>query len=74
MSLIENERTKLGATLLNGLAVATAAAGVIVPVISAFYGLGNSPQWRLLLAGIPVWLAAGAALHLAGRRILGGMK
>ena len=73
MSLIQNERTKLGATLLNGLAVATAAAGVIVPVVSAFYGLGSGPQWRLLLAGIPIWVAAGAALHLAGRYILGGL-
>ena len=74
MSLVQNERRKHSAAVLNGLAVATAAAGVIVPVAAVFYGLGTAPLLPVLQAGIPAWLVAGAALHWAGRNILGGLK
>lgn len=37
MSLIHNERRKLTATALNGLAITTVAAGVIAPMVALSY-------------------------------------
>src|SRR5829696_7496192 len=43
MSLVDNERVKLTATWLNTLASATATVGVLAPLASFVYGLGQSP-------------------------------
>lgn len=71
MSLIPNERTKLTATWLNGIAIAAIAVGAIAPSIAAVTGT-TSP----LLAGALAlfWLLVGTGLHFAARAILGRLK
>jgi hypothetical protein len=69
MTLIQNERTKLPASLFNGLAVTLAAASAVTLVAATF-----CPVPRPLLAGAAVWIVVGIALHLAARRVLEGMR
>lgn len=71
MSLIHNERTKLTATWLNGLATAAVAVGSIAPSITAASGT-ISP---VLAAGLALfWLFVGAGLHFSARAVLGRLK
>jgi len=75
MSLIHNERVKLTAAWLNGLAGASAAAGSIAPLVAGFYGvktsLFKSSLWvkpgRLFVDGssVPQGLRNIAKVHLA---------
>ncbi|HYF55646.1 MAG TPA: hypothetical protein VEA41_15445 [Salinarimonas sp.] len=72
MSLIHNERTKLSATALNGVAVASIVAGFITPLAAASFGVPG-PAGRSLavtLAAAVGWLVVGLCLHLAARRLL----
>lgn len=71
MTLIHNERIKLSATWLNGLATAAVAVGSIAPSIAAVSGT-ISP---ILAGGLALfWLFVGAGLHLAARALLGRLK
>jgi hypothetical protein len=74
MSLIENERTRLLATALNNVAVATVATALIAPTASFPYAEGRSAFqiWRLDMA--PVWFAGGLCLHLFAHIVLGRPK
>ncbi|KAA2242237.1 hypothetical protein [Salinarimonas soli] len=76
MSLIHNERTKLSATALNGVAIACIVAGFITPLAAASFGVQGP-----LHVGVPAtllaalgWLGAGLTLHFAARRILGRLE
>jgi hypothetical protein len=72
--MIENERIKLTANWLNGLAIATYAVGGIAPILTSFYS-GNEPSSPLAVALVSgVCFAATGALHFAARRILGGLR
>jgi hypothetical protein len=76
MSLVDNERVKLTATWLNTLASATATAtvGVLAPLASFVYGLGQSPlSVSASLVAMAIWFSAALALHLGARRVLGGL-
>lgn len=64
MSLIHNERTKLTATFLNGLAVAIIAIGGFAPFVNG--------AWGWTKGGI--CLAAGYGLHLLARAVLKGLQ
>lgn len=70
MSLVGNERTKLTATYLNGVAIAIFAIGSFAPLVSlASNEAGAAPN-------ILVWIAGGCvifsfALHLIARLLLG---
>jgi hypothetical protein len=56
MSLIHNQRIKLTAGWLNGLAGAAAAAGTIALLVAGFYGAATAPISKsLLLAGAGFW-------------------
>jgi hypothetical protein len=71
MSLVDNERVKLTATWLNTLASATATVGVLAPLASFVYGLGQSPlSVSASLVAMAIWFSAALALHLgaAGSR------
>ena len=75
MSLVHNERVKLTAAWLNGMASAAVAAGVIAPLVAAFYGLTSVPvSTSGLLLGAVLWFAASGALHVAARHILGRLR
>lgn len=70
MSLIRNERLKLTATFLNGVAVATIAAGAIAPLAALSYGIpGAAAGPTVAFVGLG-WLVGGIALHLVGRWLL----
>ena len=73
MSLIENERTKLLATAMNNMAVATIITAVVTPMVRLLYGSQTliSPYW---LAFWLLWLFVGVALHLSAQAILGRLK
>jgi hypothetical protein len=72
MSLVHNERTKLTATYLNGLAIALFAVGGLAPVFSHSFGTESRPLWTLVAAAV-ICLVVSAALHLWARRILKGL-
>lgn len=73
MSLVDNERTKLTATALNGVAIAAFAIGGIGPVVSVLIG---NPQVSAGAAGFCASIcgAVGMTLHIAGRALLGRLR
>jgi hypothetical protein len=76
MSLIHNERTKLLASALNAAAGSSFAVGVLAPIAASFYnvsGTSGVALWTIII-GVVIWFFTAAALHLAARRILGGLK
>lgn len=74
MSLIHNERTKYLATLLNTVAAATIAAGVVAPAVAFTFGLPGPISGGYTVAISVSWLFAGCVLHYVVRRILGRLK
>jgi len=71
--LVRNERLKLAATYLNGLAIALFAVGSVGPVISIATSAGtNSSRAAGLIAFICAFVSA--ALHYAASRVLGGLR
>ena len=71
-ALVRNERTKLTATYLNGLAIAVIAVGGIAPVFNAINHVDPLTLPLALTVGICLFLSA--ALHLFARRILKGLQ
>lgn len=76
MSLVHNERTKLLAAALNAAAGSSFTVGVLAPIAAAFYNVSGSSGIPLptIVVGVAIWFFAAAALHLAARRVLGGLK
>ena len=70
MSLIHNEKTKLLANALDRASTACVAVGVLGQAFSLPPAV--SP-WLGLISGIG-WLLIALALHLAARRVLGGLR
>jgi len=73
MSLIHNERTKLAATCLNTLTVATAATGVIAPLVAVTLGMPASGTVSPVVFTL-AWLTIGFGLHLSARYVLGRLQ
>lgn len=71
MSLVHNERTKLLATALNNVAVATIVTALIAPAASFLYGTGTTAGGGWALAIGAAWLTGGVILHLAAHQVLG---
>lgn len=71
MSLIHNERTKLSATYLNGVAIAVMAVGGLGPLIAVLNG-GTAPAVGLAIVSV-ICFAGSAALHFLARRLLGSL-
>ncbi len=74
MSLIHNERRKITATAINGIAIATMVAGAVAPLIAWSYGVSNAPSGRYLIVTSAIWFLAAICLHLIARAMLGGLK
>ena len=70
MSLVHNEKVKLTATYLNGLAIAVFAVGGLAPIVAIVSGTTQSVTATsvVILTSICVCLSAG--LHLGARRTL----
>ncbi len=68
--LVQNEQTKLLATGLNNLGIATIVAGAIGPLIAKTYGASGVNGF--VLAGLlaVVYLLAGVSLMLIARIVL----
>jgi hypothetical protein len=73
VSTILNKRTKLLATALNNVAVATLIAGVIAPAANFLYGTTSATaihSWSSIgLIGC-CWFFGGVTLHLAAQLVL----
>ena len=68
---VRNERRKLTATFVNGLAVAVFAIGGLTQVASMVQ-TGSVSQGATLF--VPICVIAAVALHLVARASLGGME
>lgn len=74
MSLIHNERMKLRANALNTAATSSFTVGVLAPIAAAFYNVGTTlVPLPTIIVGASVWLFCAFGLHLAARRVLGGL-
>ena len=62
--MIANERVKLTATFLNGLAVAIIALGAFAPLVSGTWSWSKAA----------VCLVTGVVLHLTGRQFLNRLQ
>ena len=71
-TLVDNERYKLTATWLNGLAVAVFAVGVLTPTFAAVNSLGTLNL--TVIGSASLCIAASSTLHIVARRLLGGLK
>jgi hypothetical protein len=74
MSLIHNERRKLMATALNGMAIATMAAGCIAPLVTVSYGVSRAPGGAYFALVGTVWFFTAIGIHIVARAVLGGLK
>ncbi|MDQ0512711.1 amino acid transporter [Ancylobacter amanitiformis] len=72
MSLVHNERTKLSATYLNGVAIAVMAVGGLGPLISVLNG-GSTPAAGIAIVSV-ICFAGSVTLHLLARRLLGSLE
>jgi len=72
MSLIKNERLKLTATYLNGIAIAVFAVGGLAPVFTGVYGPGGLTPLHLILSAI--CFLASLGIHLMARAFLKGLE
>lgn len=63
MNLVRNERLKYFATLVNTIAAAAIAAGVIASLVALTYGVpGPIAGWIAVVISL-AWLLFGAILH-----------
>lgn len=70
-----NERTKLTATYLNGLAVALVAVGGFAPMFSFRDAAGRGETDPLQFSiGFGLCIAFSGVLHLIGRLVLGRLR
>jgi uncharacterized membrane protein YkgB len=70
MNLIRNERLKLLATYLNGMAIAIFAIGGLAPSFSMLYGNTASASAAFMVFVTVSCLIASAALHYVASLIL----
>lgn len=67
---ISNEKIKLTATFLNGLAVAALALGTLGPMVQGLTAVDTSTNWGIVFG----WLAAGAIIHVMARAVLDDLE
>ena len=76
MSKRDEERTKLSANFLNGVAIACVSLGGLGPLISYLYGLSpivTDVGPITLMTGVLIWSSAGFVLHLMARSVLNAL-
>lgn len=73
--LVRNERSKLTAGYLNAAAGTALGAGVIAPLVAAFYGVSGGAVSPLTLAvGLTMFFAVSVFLHVLAKRNLRGLR
>ena len=72
MSLVRNERTKITATYLNGIAIAIFAIGSLAPIVGAANAQASIGGTLMISAGICA--SASVVIHLFSRRLLKGLQ
>lgn len=72
-NLVRNERLKLSATYLNGIAIALIAVGGFAPSISVLTG-ASAAQAGFAAALLAVCTSISVALHLSASRLLKGLR
>lgn len=70
---IDNERTKLTANAIDRASTACLAIGIFAPLSVLFQAETAIPTFYLALSFLG-WLVTAIVLHLAARRMLGGLK
>ncbi len=74
---IQNERTRLLATVLNTACTSCFTVGIATPIAGYIYDVSGFRSYvglpTLILAATG-WLTAAVALHLSARRVLGGLR
>ena len=75
LNLVENERTKLLANALDRASTACIAVGLIAPMVVILgQPLSDFAMSWTDAKGSVIWLFAAIVLHMAGRRVLGGLR
>jgi len=74
MWMIHNERRKLLANALNGVAIATMAAGFVAPIVAVSYGVSGAPGGTYFAVTGSIWFFTAMSLHWIARAVLGGLK
>jgi hypothetical protein len=71
LSLVHNERVKLTATYLNGLAIAIFAVGGLAPLVAVLSGTANPTALTSIAALTTICVVLSGVLHLVAKRHLG---
>lgn len=73
---VHNERVKLRATALNALAIASAVAGFVTPVVALSFGVATSTARDYVGTSVValVWLVVGLLVHYLAWLMLGGLQ
>ena len=66
----DRERTKLLATALNNLGIATLTIGVVTPGVAYLYGVGPAPALQKIVAFSAFFLGITVSLHLLAVYVL----
>jgi len=75
MKTVHNERLKLSATFLNGLAIALLAVGGVAPVLQTARTMTlQAGEWHRTIVLAVVCLSAAGILHFFARAMLGGLR
>ena len=72
--LVHNEKTKLLATALNNLGVASIVTGAFAPVAAHILGSLTTDDPLRLASVVVIWLAVGVGLFAGAHRILRELK
>lgn len=73
---VHNERLKLRAAAMNGVAIAAVVAGFITPLAALTFGLSSlsgASSLTTTMASL-AWLIGGVTLHFLAGRVLGGLR
>ena len=71
---IHNERTKLTATYMNGVAIATIAVGGLAPIAQNHFETMSDLEIGLFFVKLVLCLVASFGLHLGASYLLRGIK
>ena len=74
MKTVHNERLKLSATFLNGVAIAGLAIGGFTPAVQAMRAPGPPAEWSRVLITAAVCFCGSVILHFAARSLLRGLR
>jgi MFS-type transporter involved in bile tolerance (Atg22 family) len=74
VNAVHNEQTKLTATALNNLAVATIIAGFLSPIVALRLDAASPRADDIAVVTSLVWLLLGWILHLVARLVLLRLK